>query len=251
MNLLGVRTALVHQTGRFDLVVDAAGLDFSNATTGIGADFYINEAQVLLDSLVDHAKTTAWYYDLPADGDMSLDLQYCRALHRVWIADGDERFQLVRTTEEWLRQEYPLDTTEYNSGQPAYWAPRVLGLSPEQEDETAATFATATYEGYEDLTFGDHYSYNGIVWMGPSDGTWTFHVLGDFQTTTLSADADLSYWTAVAPYALIHAARLCMEGAHRNSEGMKDIMAQLQPYLTGIDKDQAMQDVAMAYQMEG
>jgi len=252
-DFLQVKKDLVHITGRYDLVADVGGADYSDPTYGLTAKYLLNAGQRLLDKLTDTPKTQAWYFCVPSAGDVRVDIQYCRAIHSVWVYDNDdnERARVNRCSLPWLLEQYPGDPDDNDQGAPEYYAINVLGLSPEQASETSADFDTAGIEDYHEVYFESHWAHTGIVWRPASDGNYTLRILGHFRSPTLSADTDLSWWTVYEPEALVAAAQYVLEGAYRNTQGMKDFAAYMEPFIKGVDDDLATEDMHAGHVMEG
>lgn len=246
MTLKEVRTKFVEESGRFDLVVDRT--DYADN----GADWYIKTGQKYLDSKIDTHKSVARYHKDIAAGDIKLELLYCRAIQQVWVTNADGRSELTKKSMKWLRTEYGYDfaSSEIDQGTPLYYTPAILGLSPEQAALTAENYTDEfTYEG-DDIKFGDHYSYNGILFMPPSDGVYTLSIFGLFDSYPLSSDDAKNFWTELHPDLLIRAAMWALEFAYRNRQGMLDAEEGMRQLLLGIDYNLAEEDIAGGVSME-
>lgn len=219
--LSDIRTLLVNRSGRYDLVTDASGGDYSDN----GANAFINAGQRYLDRLLGYTKQDAWLYKSLTAGESFLTFQYARYIKQVWVANtSDGRSKLERVSNDWLRQNYTdVPLSSLTSDTPKYWAPAPIGLSAEQEDQTSSDFSTAGYTDYDFIYFGNHFPLRGIVIMPPADTTYTVEVLAAFYSLDLSADADVSFWSVNHPELLVRAARLMIEtDLHRNRQGQDD-----------------------------
>ena len=123
------------------------------------------------------------------------------------------------------------------------------GLAPEQSALTAPQLAAFT--DTDGVIIGDPTTYRGIVWMPPSDGSYSLRILARFYSKDLTGTNDVSYWTAEFPEALVIAAKWFLEGMLKNSDGMKSLQEILTPILGGLDKDMADEESCDVSQMEG
>lgn len=124
MNRLEITKMLVEASGRYDLVTDAAGDDYSD--TGVfGANFFLKQASKYLDSYADTPRTLAWLKQDIKANQLLLPLQDVMAVKEVWMDKGEGTFLLEKKPLGWLRQEYPkLSGTSVET--PCYWAPAVI-----------------------------------------------------------------------------------------------------------------------------
>lgn len=144
MTLLQARTALVRQTGKYHLVVDYEGADYSDN----GADFYLNAGQRRIDDIFGFKKDTAWYYKILSAGSSLLQLDSARYVEEVWAVDRSSprgRRKLEHKTDQWLREEYAsVPLSQIESATPAYWANVVVGLPPVNYDDRIMRITGAT-----------------------------------------------------------------------------------------------------------
>lgn len=243
MTFKEVRIEFVEKTGRTDLVK-------GNGYTDNGADFYINSGLRLLDMLQDNPYTERKYIKDIAAGDHTLHFQYCRAIDKVWVMSSTSRYELTKKNRKWMRDNYGLIIADLAQGTPIYYAPNIIKLAPSQIDLTAITLAAqATYDT-GDVEFGRDWTYNGIVFMPPSNAVYTMTVDGKWHTERLSGDDDTNYWTEEYPDLLIEAAIAELELFHRNREGFLDIVEGLKFGLRGVDNILVEQEIAGNSQME-
>lgn len=236
MELLDIRTKFIEISGRFDLVVDTT--DYADD----GADFFIKAGQRYLDSKVNTHKSLARFQKDLTSGDYKLVFKHSRSIREVYASNADGKYELEKKTLTWLRNEYAEDFSEIDGNSPLYYAPAILGLSPEQDDLSDSTYTDEFTYDEEGIKFGDHYSYNGIIILPPVDETFTITVFGDFFSKPLTSDTDKNYWSVNYPDLLIYAAMYSLEKFYRNTEGMKDMMLAINDIMEGIDHDIVAQE---------
>jgi len=250
MNLGKIRTQVVKETGRFDLVSSVA----SEPYTDNGLNVYINEGQRLLDNLQDNEQSHRWFKKDISAGQVFQTLIGVKAVEEVWIMNATDRRQLVKKALGWLKEYYDKSAANESQGTPVYWAKAAVLLSPEQGALTSSDYTSAFTYGADDLVFddiatNDKFKRTGILWMPPADGTYTLMVLGNFFSEELSADTDESYWSVMYSRALVAATCWVLESIHRNREGMADYMNTIRTITDGIDKNLVDFDQAGANQM--
>jgi len=241
--LLEIRTALVQQSGHYELVVDADGADFSDN----GADFHINAGQRWLSNNFEYKKGAAWLYQIPSSGESLITFSNARYVREVWIAStAAGRTQLEKKTHGWIRENYadvPLSTL--TGGTPLYWCNTQVQLAPEQYAENATTLAADGMTDIDFLVYGSQYVTTGIIVMPPSDGTFTVEVLTRWQDKDLAVDTDVSFWSVAHPELLLDAARLSIERRlHRNTQGVNDFTAPLMNDLKQIEFDMVAEEAS-------
>lgn len=223
MTLLAVRQAFRQATGRLDL----APLDDSDS----GADQFINRGIRLLDRWQPTVKSEARFtFDLTV-GSYRQNFEQCLGINEVWIVNADSRTQLLKQSLGWIRANFDSPFSSVEVGTPAHYSEIPIGLSPEQESDTAGN---VTYDD-GDITYGDHYSKRGIIIMPRTDQLYTVNVVGFFGSFVLSADADQNYWTEEHEDLVVFAAAYILERFYRNSEGANDWLSALRDGLGGID----------------
>jgi len=162
MNLLQLRTKLIELSGRFDLVTDAAGGDYSDN----GADFFIYEGQKHLDRLNETQKSWASCFRFIDVGRFSASVPYCRAIKEVWAASTTARWQLDKKNIQDLIEDYMLSIpSERTNGTPLYYSPTITRHVP--EDAEVADFES--YLGWVDVPTGNAHEYNSILINVPVD----------------------------------------------------------------------------------
>ena len=124
---------------------------------------------------------------------MKLEFLYARAIKEVWIMDSDGRSKLTPKTLSWIRKTYADVLSDIDTGTPLYYSLAIIGLSPEQASLTSEDYTDEFTYDVDEIRFGDHYLYNGIIFMPPSDGVYTVTIIGEFFSKTLSNDTDNNY----------------------------------------------------------
>ena len=245
MTLLELRKLFVKRSGRYDLVSDPYGGDWSDA----GADFFIQAGHRFLDRRQDTCKTQAKHYKTIQAGTYSLTFQDCRVIREVWVASFEEegRTKLIRKDRTWMRQNFGEPYGSLDSGRPSYYSPLIL--RPHPSDLTADDLGI--YLTYADVSFGGDETYNGILFLPPTDGEYQIEVIGDFYTKKLENDDDENFWSIVHPELSIYAAMLQLEMTYRNTEGVKDWLNSIDVLLLDMDKDMASEGGVDRLQMEG
>ncbi|MBU2395705.1 MAG: hypothetical protein KKH70_20415, partial [Gammaproteobacteria bacterium] len=187
----------------------------SSWDTDNGADFFINAGQRFLDRRFETAKTYGRRFDSVAAGSYYQVFQNCRAISEVWCNDDEERWQLKRYDKITIRENFPDLVSAIDSGPPLYYMP----LSLRSIDATDMT-SLGTFLDY--VKTDDDGTYNGILFVPPTDGTYVIETVGKFFHDELSDNDDENYWTTVSPDTLIKAALYQLEVSYRNTEGAKD-----------------------------
>ena len=217
--LLEVRRKFVELSGRYDLASPVG--DWSTDT---GADWFINSGLRWLDlqqeTLIDMKE---WQQDF-AIGDYSVDLQNLRAVREVWFTTAlGSKVELKKRDMDWLMETYPkLGSTD--QGTPAYWVPFVTQRAPAQA--AAGKLPSIT---------------SSIYVMVPTDAAITVHVWGRFHEKQMEDNQDVNYWSLNYEDILVMAGLRSLEGAYRNTTGVRDYENFIATTLRGIDKDVAEQ----------
>ncbi len=218
--LLEIRRMLVQQSGHYELVLDAEQEDWGDN----GADQFIQAGQRFCDDQWQHHKSEAWLYVKMASGESLATFTNARIIKEVWLnKTGGPRTLVTRLTLNDIRDRYTeAALADETTGTPLYWAPAVLGLAPQQFEETALTFEADGITDYDLIMFGNHYPYKGIYVMPPCDGDYTLEIKAEWQSHEMCDDADVSFWSQY-PELLLLAARREMEiHLHRNTTGAQD-----------------------------
>ena len=241
-----------------DSVIELSGRRDLNDTLITGeskGSFFLHAALKYLDTTQDTPESERWLKKDVSQGDYSLQFQYCRSILQVWAMGSDkERVKLEKKTLKWMKENYTGDPSEEDQGTPVYFAPDVIHLAPQQRTLTDIGGGNPytgefTYDYYTTM-FGQSYGYNGILFRPVADSTYTLSVLANWFSV-MEDDSDVCYWSEVYPNVLIQATLMAIEVYYRNSAGVKDMMAAIEPYLRGIEIDLAREEAEEINQMEG
>ena len=137
-----------------------------------------------------------------------------------------------------------------DTGAPLYYVPTVVGLTNAQKSLTHKTFGKDFTYDAEGLILGDYESYRGILIMPPVDGAYTVTIFGSFYSKDLSDDKDENFWSVMHPGLLILASMRSIEAFYRNTEGLRDMEASMEPEIIGIEKDVVAEEIADADSMK-
>jgi len=242
MTLLAVREQFARISGRYDLVVDST--DWKNA----GADFYIQAGQDWLDRRMGIDKSHSRVFETIAADDWYALFERCRAIKEVWCSDEDEKWKLDKIDFDVIRAAYADVPTDIDTDSPLYYSPIYLRRTPENASTITVDFFGTTEFSESSKT---HYTYNGLLFMPPSDDDYKLEIHGLFYHPKLSSDSDTNYWTEVHPLVLVMAACRSIEVSYRNTAGVNDWEKSIDSELFGMDKDVVEQDIASADEMEG
>ena len=213
-DLLDVRQHFITKSGRYDL---ATTVSVAHDTDN-GADFYINAGMKFLDRKYYHLKTVGRRFDAVASGSWYQTFQNCRSIKEVWANDDDGRWQLTRYDYDTIRRNYPGLVSATDTGKPLYYTP-VWIRSPDATDiDDQGAF-------FNYVKTDDDGSYNGILFVPPTDGDYVIETIGHFYFDKLSSNTDSNFWTTEHLEILLKAAFYVLEGFYRNTEGMKDWLA--------------------------
>jgi len=227
MALSDVRSLVVGLSGRQDL----------NSSPYTMLDAFINKGQALLDRLLSSKGKGRFFVDI-SEGDIFKYFKYSRAISEVWVADADGRTKLTKVDLSDLKEEYSTNKSEITSGRPTYYSlaivrPIVSGSTPEVV--TPSNFSQSWM--LDDVVSSSWYTYGGIIWMPPADGTYTMEIVGLFSSIPLSSTVTSSYWTENDPLLLAYAALYYMEVSYRNTEGARDWMNAILTDIGEMEKD--------------
>lgn len=120
MPLSDIRTRFIESTGRKDFETNTAA-----------ALRFINDGLRWLNLQINTSKSTMRFHKDVIAGDFIFYLQFCRAIEGLCVMDGDGRTPMERRSLHWIRKHYAETYSSLDRGTPLYWAPAVIGLSPE------------------------------------------------------------------------------------------------------------------------
>ncbi len=247
MTVIAVRERFVLETGRHSLVTNFSTGDFTDK----GANRFLNDGQRFLDRKASYLKENSKYIKDLTVGDYKLEVPYCDVIKEVWLAGSEGSKRLDLKTDTWIRENFGRPYASILNGTPQYWAPMTMGLSRSQRALTSSDYTDEFTQDFEEIKFGDHWAYNGVLFMAPTDTAYTMTVVGRFKSQDFTTDTDKTYWTEVHPDLLVLAAMYSMERFYRNTQGQQDLMLSLLEAIKDIDKDSVEQESTDADQMEG
>lgn len=191
----GVRRMFILESGRHDLVRDAANNDF----TDLGmANYYINNGQRWLDRRLPYHKTKARLYKTLAAGASMITFTMARSVTDVWRINDDGSYTRLP------------------------WSTLYVGLAPDQKDDTQED-----HPDVDTLVFGNHWATQAI-YLAPDDlNSRDLMIEANWYCPNLADDTDVSFWTVQHPELLVRAACMQAEIGMRNTQGVNDYGAPL------------------------
>ena len=151
---------------------------------------------------------------------------------RIDYGDSEEGWQLIPVEREALEAQLIEDAELSSIGEPYYYAIDVVRDTAVPETATTALV-------------------RGLLIGPPADGYYTLTILGVFRFKTLTADADVNYWTEEWPTLLLYASFYTLESFYRNTAGMRDWMTAITTILFGIEADKVQEETHNIDQMRG
>jgi hypothetical protein len=227
---------------------------FQDGTPYLNGDFItINSMGTITDSslgLIDAGFQVGQYVKITGSQDKQNDgLFYITAMNptggEITVWKGDKLIQ----EDNHSHPDLALTPVTFiaETGTPTYYAVDSIHLSPQQK---LLTFDQNEFNtDYYKIMFNS-VGYNAIWWAAPADSDGVVRMAANFFSV-MKEDSDTCYWSIVYPNALIQAMLFAIEVFYRNTAGMKDMLASLEPFLIGIDRDLAEESVVDINQMEG
>jgi hypothetical protein len=225
MSLLDIRKQFVQLSGRYDLVVDTSA--YANATSGIGADFFIRKGQKFIEGklginpqLFEFTKALVvgtYQYELRSSADPDTQYQSLKAVKAIYLTTDDNDYKELRkvSIQDW----YHLYDSDTANGEPTYYT---MGVDSSGSEAS----------GGQSI----------IKLWAPPDKTYDIKIIGYSGHQKLEGDTDKNYWTLVHGDVLVKAALYELEVFYRNSEGSKDWLVSLQQDINAIDYDAVEQE---------
>jgi len=241
MNLLEIRTKFIELSGRVDLVVNTT--DYVDS----GANFFINAGSRYLDRLENVAKSPGKIYKRIEDGGWYATFNECRAVKKVYVTGDEGRREIDKKELGWLMLEYPGVVSDLTTGIPRYYAPAILRSIP----QSLGAVTMSQFVGEIVQTEIGHATYNGIIWMPPSDEAKIVEIQGLFYSEKLEVDKDVNFWTINDPLVCVFAALRALEVSYRNTEGVKDWERAIKSEVVGLGMDDVEETVANITSIEG
>lgn len=230
-DLTEVRALVESITGRRNLVLDNSAL----------VDRVINRACRWLESVQDTPVSRRRHFFKLASGAFEQQVPYLRAVLEVWASNGANRHQLDFADFDEVRAEGRISS--FTAGAPVAYSVAVSKLSPSQEDAVEGDFVAAGYDAdaYADIVFGMSDTVQNVVVLPPSDGSWTFDLLGKFWPRLLvysdgsGGPGETNWWTVNSPMSVAYAACAFLEMERRNEAGAREFIEAARLGLREID----------------
>lgn len=254
MNLGEFRELFITRSGRFDLVVDDTNFEDN------GANQFINEAQRYLDRKLNVTHSDARLFKEINVNDIGITFNDCRIIKEVWCFDTTNRWWVEKVDYPYLRSKPDLDSlvntlgysgsfSSLDTSAPLNYAPARLRVTPESSSLPLSDLDLIL--SYGDVMLGDYKTYNGIIFLPPSDGSYVVEIFGSFYAPKLSSDSDNSIWSEEFSDLLLMATMRQLEIFYRNTEGVKDWNNVISEELINIDFDIVEQESVDVNQLEG
>jgi len=244
MSLLETRKNFIVFSGRYDLVTDYEGGNYSDN----GANFFLQAGQKWLDRASTHTKSYARRYENLLSGAWYALIPYVRAIQQVWMSkNSGEKWKLEKKSLERLRARFAKDPVLLQHGDPLFYAP--VSLRTIIEIATLTTldiFGSTQYS-----TNADHYRYNGLLFLPPASEELVLEVHGLFYQPVLSEDDHANYWSEEHEFLLIMAGCRALEISYRNAQGVADWEKAIMTELMTLEFDEVEEESAEVAQMEG
>lgn len=239
-----IRQKFAEISGRFDLVTDYTGTDY----TDNGADFFLQAGQRELDRMYNTPKAVGRIWDTVAANIYFMKMQDCRAIQNVWLNNATSRIELKKAPYVDLKNDYGTIFSNITKKTPKWYAPafiRGMETIADSDMNTQATFINYIVDNSD--------SYNAIIFLPPPDEAFDVEVKGLFYTDWPSAEGETSYWMEIHPMVSIWAGLYMLETSYRNTEGANDWLRAIERSASGIDKDTVEEELSQetVLQMEG
>jgi len=245
--LADIRRKFITETGRFDLVVDLT--DYADN----GANFYIQAGSRWLEMHYDHQRVLRKYQKSIVAGIYNVQFKYLRAIDKVEINDGTDRWELKFRSYDYIRENYAKPVADIERGKPVDYAISVHRLSPELKDLQVDNYTSQFVQDWENIYFpsiggvqsSNTYLIDWIEFYPPSDRSGTIIVTGWFFDA-LEDDDDRSWYSVNMPEVLVLASKLALYQFYDNSAGVRDMQNAIDMYIDGLDRDKIQAEVALS-----
>lgn len=243
-SLFELRKQFVQMTGRYDLIVNGDLALNKNA----GANRFLNMGQRWLDIHARHTKSLEHVYGLLEADEFLLTLDNIMNVEKVFVVDEDEGARFTFDNEDIytpadFRLAYPELISTWTTGTPEALAIGIAGVSGPVLTTTAACFSTEGLADYDELVFGNSYQKTALLFYPKADADYTVDVIARTYSRKLFYDYDYSFWTTAWPEVLCLASAMCAEKFMKNTTGVRDYMAALEPYLNQLDNTLVEQEM--------
>lgn len=203
-------------------------------------DKWLNKGQMFLDQVTQFQKApTRIQIEVSAGEFFGRFSVRVRTIESVWAADADAKWRLTKVSSRYIRETWPGPPSGLDRSKPMYYAP----------DPMTYYNASGDFQYYSGV-YSDSFTYNGILFMPPADGTYDVEVLGKFYSPIIS-DSQSSWWLAVQGDLLGLAAMRMLEASYRNTQGVNDWQNAMEPMLKAVQDDLAEEESVDVSRMEG
>ncbi len=242
MDLVTLREKFVRLSGRYDLVVDTT--DWADN----GADFYINNAQKLLEKLVEVPMNIGSFYKELAIGEYAISWEHhTRVITEVWIETSESRAKATKFPLHEVKESY-YDLVSDQEDQPTDWVYAVAdlrGIDVTDQDALGTYLENVEPAG---VTVAEA---RGIIIAPIPTVAVNVQVKGLFHQFVLTDDGDENFWTSEAPGLLLQASLYQLEVFSRGTENAKNWLSAIQTEAMLLDKDVAEEHSVDITQMRG
>lgn len=234
------------------IIEDLSGdksLILNGAPVGTRIYHLLNQAQRMLDLIVDNPKTNnKWYKDL-SSGERLIEIPGMRIIKNVWIGDDESKYRLTKIDFNEYMEIYPVKGPDITVGDPIYYTIPTSELAADQYSQTEDDMDDGEY--YEDTVFGVHFGKKSLL-LGPtSNGTHRLTVDGAFHSKQLSATTDVTYWTHQQPSMLAYAVMYYIRVAYNDHVGSRSWLSSIQDQMALTTSDVGYEGAVDQYHMEG
>jgi hypothetical protein len=183
-----------------------------------------------------------------AEGEFQVVLDNIISVEKVSVVDEVEGARLEFDNESIytatdFRKQYPDLISAWTSGAPEALAIGIAGIAGPIKTTTADEFDTLGILDYDEAVFGNSYQKTVLLFYPLADADYTVDVVARTYSRKLFYDYDYSFWSVAWPEALVIASALCLEMFMKNSTGMRDWAAALDPYLNQLDNTLVEQEM--------
>lgn len=259
MNLRAIRDQFIRASGRADLAT-VKGADN-------GANWFINAGQQMLESMALLPQMfrnfpiilQAGSFYVPVPGLISAEnVMFCEAgqygvtrLTKANLSELQDEYPDLQVQNTLLRPVVSGQATVLTGcGTPLYYT-TVMGItSPARNLIKQALADNATLGNDASLVSTDYGQKTVRIFPGSLTGG-TLMIEGYFNSPVLNEDGEGTFWTALYPNILVHAALYQLEVFYRNTEGAQDWMRAIQLALMNLDQTAVQDEQVNINQMEG
>lgn len=237
MTISQLRSLLQDITGRRNLALDT--------TT---CDRVLNRACRYAESLQETPQSVRRQFLKPAADAAVTTVIDLRMVNAIWVSDGTDRGKLAYIEYEDAKAQglIGLDTV-LTSGRPYSYSTHPAALAAAQydyDDSTEFVAAGIDSYAYADVAFSQSYDALAILWLPPTDGTYTFDIEGRWWPRTLSDSITTNWWSVNQPETIAYFAAMFLAIERGNTEQAKQWKEAAGLGLDEIDRSLAEHEMA-------